>query len=146
LLDKFIVTADYKKQTKCRWLVGTELYLVAWEGYGSEENWQPYENIGHDLIIEFERQNRESVLTAHAEDEAEDEANDDLLMEVDVDESEFEQVALVQIVKHSLQWPDKTCKGGLWSVWVKLEYSDGSRTDGLRIREIRFRRCQRRGP
>ena len=29
LLDQFIVTADYKKQTDCDWNVGTELYLVA---------------------------------------------------------------------------------------------------------------------
>ena len=38
LLDKFIVTADYKKETNCDWKVGTELYLVAWQGYGDEEN------------------------------------------------------------------------------------------------------------
>ena len=29
LLDKRIVTADYKKQTKCNCPVGTELYFVA---------------------------------------------------------------------------------------------------------------------
>ena len=69
LLDKLIVTADYKKQTNCDWKVGTELYLVAWQGYGDEENsWEPYDNISNDVIIEFERQNRESVLTTHKED------------------------------------------------------------------------------
>ena len=54
----------------------------------------------------YERQIRESaVLTAHAEDEPEDEADDDELMEVDVDASEVEQVVPVQIVKHSLHAP-----------------------------------------
>ena len=38
LLDKSIVAADYKKQTNCDWKVGTELYLVAWQGYGDKEN------------------------------------------------------------------------------------------------------------
>ncbi len=58
LLDKLIVTADYKSQTNCDWKVGTELYLVAWQGYyGDEENsWEPHDNISQDLIIEFERQ------------------------------------------------------------------------------------------
>ena len=47
----------------------------------------------------YERQIRESaVLTAHAEDEPEDEADDDELMEVDVDASEVEQVLPVRIV------------------------------------------------
>ena len=56
LLDKSIVAADYEKQTNCDWKVGTELYLVAWQGYGDEENSrEPYDNISHDLIIEFER-------------------------------------------------------------------------------------------
>ena len=74
------------------------------------------------MIRDYERQIRESaVLTAHAEDEPENAADDDELMEVDVDASEVEQVVPVQIVKHALQWPDKTGKGGLWSVWVKLE-------------------------
>ena len=44
LLDKSIVAADYKKQTNCDWKVGTELYLVAWQGYGDEENSrEPYD-------------------------------------------------------------------------------------------------------
>ena len=75
LLDQFIVTADYKKQTDCDcWNVGTELYvyLVACQGYVAEENsWEPY-HISHDpIIIEFERRSHETVLllTAHAEDE-----------------------------------------------------------------------------
>ena len=34
-------------------------------------------------------------------------------IEVDVDASEVEQVVSLQIVKHTLQWPDKTGKGGL---------------------------------
>ena len=71
LLDQFIVTADYKKQTDCDWNVGTGLYLVACQGYVAEENsWEPY-HISHDPIIEFERRSHETVLllTAHAEDE-----------------------------------------------------------------------------
>ena len=35
LLDKLIVTADYKSQTNCDWKVGTELYLVACQGDGA---------------------------------------------------------------------------------------------------------------
>ena len=96
MLDQFIVTADYKKQTDCDWNVGTELYLVACQGYVAEENsWEPY-HISHDLVIKFELRSRESVLLlpAHAEDEPEDEADDDELMEVDVDASEVEQVVL----------------------------------------------------
>ena len=40
-----------------------------------ENSWEPY-HISHDLIIKFELRSRESVLllTAHAEDEPEDEA------------------------------------------------------------------------
>ena len=71
LLDQFIVTADYKKQTDCDWNVGTGLYLVACQGYVAEENsWEPY-HISHDSIIELERRSHESVLllTVHAEDE-----------------------------------------------------------------------------
>ena len=70
LLDQFIVTADYKKQTDCDWNVGTELYLVACQGYVAENSWEPY-HISHDPIIEFERRSHETVLllTAHAEDE-----------------------------------------------------------------------------
>ena len=51
-------------------------------------------------------------------------------MEVDVDASEVEQVVYLcrlSSTRSTLQWPDK--KGGLWSVWVKFEYSDGSRTN-----------------
>ena len=132
LLDKIIVTAEHKKQTGCDWNVGTELYLVAWEGHGDEENsWQPYENISNDLIRDYERQISEStVLTAqHVEDEPEDDDDDDELMEVDVDASEVEQAIPVRIVKHSLPVVRQK-KGGLRSVWVTLQYSDGSRTDG----------------
>ena len=60
--------------------MGTDLYLVAWVGYGDEENsWQPYENISNDLIRDYERQISEStVLTAqHVEDEPEDDDDDD---------------------------------------------------------------------
>ena len=81
----------------------------------------------------YERQIRESaVLTAHAEVEPEDDDDDDELMEVDVDASEVDQVLPVRIVKHQ-QYSycyDPTGNGGLFCVWVKLEYSDGSRTNG----------------
>ena len=115
--------------------MGTEIYLVAWEGYGDEENsWETYDNISDELIRDYERQfqiRATAVLTAHAEDEPEDEDDDDELMEVDVDPSEVEQVVPVEIVKHSLQWVNKKkYKGGLGNVWVMLKYSDGSRTPG----------------
>jgi len=50
-------------------------------------------------------------------------------MEVDVDASKVEQVVPVRILKHQYYY-DPTGNGGLFCVWVKLEYSDGSRTDG----------------
>ena len=50
-------------------------------------------------------------------------------MEVNVDASEVEQVLPVRILKHQYYY-DPTGNGGLFCVWVKLEYSDGSRTDG----------------
>ena len=37
LFDKRIMTTDYKKPSKRRWPVGTELYLVAWRGYGRRQ-------------------------------------------------------------------------------------------------------------
>ena len=78
---------------------------------------------GRDLLDESE--------AADAEGEPEDEADDDELMEVDVDASEVEQVVPVEIVKHTLQWVNKKkYKGGLGNVWVMLKYSDGSRTPG----------------
>jgi hypothetical protein len=123
-----------KKQPGCDWDLGTMLYFVAWEGYGDEENscWQPCENISNDLIRDYyERQILESE-AADAEGEPEDEADDDELMEVDVDASEVDQVLPVRIVKHQ-QYSycyDPTGNGGLFCVWVKLEYSDGSRTNG----------------
>ena len=123
--------------------MGTEIYLVAWEGYGDEENsWETYDNISDELIRDYERQfqiRATAVLTAHAhaEDEPEDEDDDDELMEVDVDPSEVEQVVPVEIVKHSLQWVNKKkYKGGLGNVWVMLEYSDGSRTPGCVSSEL----------
>ena len=121
LLDKFIVTVDYKKQTDCDWNVRTELYLVACQGYGAEENtWEPY-HISHDLITKFERRSRVPVLllTAHAEDEPEDEADDNELTEVDSDASEVEHVVPKKILAHSLQWRHEN--GGLWSVWARLQ-------------------------
>ena len=52
LLDKNIVTEEDKKQPGCDWDLGTALYLVAWEGYGEDEenSWEPCENISNDLI------------------------------------------------------------------------------------------------
>ena len=117
--------------------MGTEIYLVAWEGYGDEENsWETYDNISDDLVCEYERQICESVAD-HAEDEPEDRADDDASKEVDVDPSEVEQVVPVEIVKHSLQWVNKKkYKGGLGNVWGMLEYSDGSRTPGCVSSEL----------
>ena len=111
------------------------LYLVAWEGYADDEyTWEPCENISSDLISDYERQRiLDQSEAADAEGEPEDEADDDELMEVDVDASEVEQVVPVEIVKHSLQWVNKKkYQGGLGNVWVMLEYSDGSRTPGYK--------------
>ena len=105
LLDKKFVTEEDKKQPGCDWNVGTVLYLVAWEGYGDEENsWQPYKNISNDLIRDYERQILESE-AADAEGEPEDDDGDDEFMEVDVDASEVEQVLPVRIVKHKFKYP-----------------------------------------
>ena len=76
----------------------------------------------------YERQILESV-AADAEGEPEDDDGDDEFMEVDVDASKVEQVVPVRILKHQYYY-DPTGNGGLFCVWVKLEFSDGSRTDG----------------
>ena len=131
LLDKNIVTEEDKKQPGCDWDLGTALYYVAWEGYGEDEenSWEPCENISNDLIRDYERQILESE-AADAEGEPEDDDGDDEFMEVDVDASEVEQVLPVQIVKHQYYY-DPTGNGGLFCVWVKLKYSDGSTTPGF---------------
>ena len=54
-------------------------------------------------------------------------ADDNELMEVDIDASEVEQVVPVKTCKCKY-WYDSN--GGLCCVWVKLEYSDGSKTNG----------------
>ena len=93
LLDKFIVPRTTKAD-RLRLECGAELYLVACQGYGAEENSREPYHISDDLIIKFELRSRESVqlLTAQAEDEPEDEADDDELTEVDSDASEVEHV------------------------------------------------------
>ena len=55
------------------------------------------------------------------------EADDDELTEVDSDASEVEHVVPKKILAHSLQWRHEN--GGLWSVKVRLQYNDGSKTD-----------------
>ena len=93
LLDKFIVPRTTKAD-RLRLECGAELYLVACQGYAAEENSREPYHISDDLIIKFELRSRESVqlLTAQAEDEPEDEADDDELTEVDSDASEVEHV------------------------------------------------------
>ena len=129
LLGRKVVSEEYKKQGSC-WELGTVLYLVAWEGCaGDDENtWEQCENISIDLISDYERQILESE-AADAEGEPEDDDGDDEFMEVDVDASEVEQVLPVRIVKHQYYY-DPTGNGGLFCVWVKLKYSDGSTTPG----------------
>ena len=61
------------------------------------------------------------LLTAHAEDEPEDEADDDELTEVDSDASEVEHVVPKKILAHSLQCQWCHENGGLWSVWARLQ-------------------------
>ena len=55
------------------------------------------------------------------------EADDDELTEVDSDATEVEHVVPKKILAHSLQWRHEN--GGLWSVKVRLQYNDGSKTD-----------------
>ena len=50
------------------------------------------------------------------------------MTEVDSDASEVEHVVPKKILAHSLQWRHEN--DGLWSVWVRLQYNDGSKTDG----------------
>jgi len=39
---------------------GTVQYLLKWKGYGDEDNsWEPIENVGAELILQFEKQQRE---------------------------------------------------------------------------------------
>ena len=67
---------DFKHDS--RFPPGTVLYLVAWEGYGDEENsWEKRENISNNLIRDYyERQILESE-AADAEGEPEDDDGDD---------------------------------------------------------------------
>ena len=118
---------DFKHDS--RFPPGTVLYLVAWEAHGDDENsWEPHENISSDLIRDYyERQIQESE-AADSEGEPEDDDGDDEFMGVDVDASEVEQVLPVQIVKHHYY---NNSNGGLFCVWVKLKYSDGSTTPGF---------------
>jgi len=119
---------DFKYDS--RFPPGTVLYLVAWEAHGEDENsWEPRENISSDLIRDYERQILESE-AADSEGEPEDDDGDDEFMGVDVDASEVEQVLPVRILKHKYYY-DPTGNGGLFCVWVKLKYSDGSTTPGF---------------
>ena len=124
---KVVNEKDFKQDS--RFEPGTMFCLVAWEGCGDDENsWEPRKQISNDLISDYERQILESE-AADAEGEPEDDDGDDEFMEVDVDASKVEQVVPVRILKHQYYY-DPTGNGGLFCVWVKLEYSDGSRTDG----------------
>ena len=128
---KVVSEEDFKQNSSFE--PGIVLYRVAWEAYADDEyTWEPCEHISSDLISDYERQRiLDESEAADAEGEPEDEADDDELMEVDVDASEVEQVVPVEIVKHTLQWVNKKkYKGGLGNVWVMLKYSDGSRTPG----------------
>ena len=49
-------------------------------------------------------------------------------MEVNSDASEVEHVVPKKILAHSLQWRHEN-GAGLWSVKVRLQYNDGSKTD-----------------
>ena len=128
---KVVSEEDFKQNSSFE--PGIVLYRVAWEAYADDEyTWEPCEHISSDLISDYERQRiLDESEAADAEGEPEDEADDDELMEVDVDASEVEQVVPVEIVRHTLQWVNKKKhKGGLGNVWVMLKYSDGSRTPG----------------
>ena len=88
-------------------------------------------HISKDLLIEYERRVRETVLAAHAENEPEDEDDDDELMEVDVDASEVEQAVPEKILAHTLLRQLRHHKnGGLWRARARVQYSDGPKTDG----------------
>ena len=120
---------DFKQDS--RFPPGPVLYLVAWESHGEEweNSWEKRENISNDLIRDYyERQILESE-AADSEGEPEDDDGDDEFMGVDVDASEVEQVLPVRILKHKYYY-DPTGNGGLFCVWVKLKYSDGSTTPG----------------
>jgi len=124
------VQSEEDFQHDSRFPPGTVLYLVAWEAHGDDENsWEKRENISSDLIRDYyERQILESE-AADSEGEPEDDDGDDEFMGVDVDASEVEQVLPVRILKHQYYY-DPTGNGGLFCVWVKLKYSDGSTTPG----------------
>ena len=125
---KVVSEEDFKQNSSFE--PGIVLYRVAWEAYADDEyTWEPCEHISSDLISDYERQILESE-AADSEGEPEDDDGDDELMGVDVDASEVEQVLPVRILKHKYYY-DPTGNGGLFCVWVKLKYSDGSTTPGF---------------
>jgi hypothetical protein len=121
------------------------LYLVAWSGYGEEDNtWEPYENIeDDDLIADYEERQREAEEAAAAEEaelqEPPAEPEPEPMEEEEaapapepeptvVDAAAADEKAPIKVLKHKY-YPNKA--GGLACLWVQLQYSDGSKTNGV---------------
>lgn len=67
ILDKRICTAEDCKVYRS-WVVGTPLYLIAWEGYEESQNtWEPAENISDELVADYEERSCEAEMQEAAE-------------------------------------------------------------------------------
>jgi hypothetical protein len=148
--EEFPVEAILDKRIagkKDKWgKTGDVSYLVAWVGYGEEDNtWEPYENIVDDSLIEdYEERQAEAEAEAAEEEAALQEPVAEAAPEtepepepdepepepevVEVDASAATEVVPTKVLKHKY-YPSKA--GGLACLWVQLQYSDGSKTKGV---------------
>ena len=127
---------------------GTKLYRVVWKDWPIETaTWEPYANIvDDDLIAEYEASlereaEEEAAAAAELEDDEDDEADaaedavtagaEDAAAGDEGDEEAGEDLQLLQVAKvlrHHVYGGAKP--GSLHNVYVAVQFSDGSRTQG----------------
>ena len=67
ILDKRICTTEDCKVYHS-WVVGTPLYLIAWEGYEeSHSTWEPVKNISDELLADYEERSCEAEMQEAAD-------------------------------------------------------------------------------
>jgi hypothetical protein len=135
LLGRKVVSDEDFKQD-CRFEPGTVLYLVAWEGCGDDENtWEPCKHISNDLIRDYYdstsgrswrarlpmRRVSQRMMMATTS-----------LWKWTSKRRRSSRFYLCGLSSTSIiyNYYDPTGNGGLFCVWVKLKYSDGSTTPG----------------
>jgi hypothetical protein len=137
VLDALVVTAEHKEHRK-RWPVGTILYFVAWQGWEESYNsWEPAENVETSLIEDYEERAQEAEaeeaeVMAEAEAETEPEPEPEVpttaAEEVVVDAADAQEKTAVKVLSHHVFGGAK--RGALHNVYVRVQYSDGTKTKG----------------